>query len=181
MLCFFNSRELFWQQKMRCFILYILNLDIRQINDHLRMLLIAELPFPRNADFVGRENELAFLERELKPASPVVIHGLSGMGKSQLALEFAYSSCKYSRTFWVQGGASLRANFAALSRQLGLQGSTNASEDDLVGVLKEYLRSRKNPTLLVMDDVEDPNEPALLCPGSQLDLRPASERHALAL
>ncbi|MCC5698168.1 AAA family ATPase, partial [Klebsiella pneumoniae] len=69
-------------------------LNNQQRNEHpLRQPVPAELP-PAPAGFVGREREMAELDRTLNrrgPANPVVvITGTAGIGKSALALTWAH-------------------------------------------------------------------------------------------
>jgi hypothetical protein len=60
---------------------------------------------PRLTDFVGRESQMADLSRKLAAgagASPVAILGLCGIGKTQLAVEYAYRhAAKYDLVWWV--------------------------------------------------------------------------------
>jgi hypothetical protein len=53
---------------------------------------IFHLPQGRNRDFTGREKELTLLEQSLKSGqySAITNTGMGGVGKSQLALEYAY-------------------------------------------------------------------------------------------
>jgi Cdc6-like AAA superfamily ATPase len=61
--------------------------------------------------FISRPSEMDFLERELFPLGSVrrrkkilVIHGLGGIGKTQLAIEFARNHReKFSSIFWING------------------------------------------------------------------------------
>jgi predicted AAA+ superfamily ATPase len=57
--------------------------------------------------FVGRENELAFLEQCLEenpPANVVLIHGAGGIGKSTLLRELARRAETQGReTFFIEG------------------------------------------------------------------------------
>jgi AAA+ ATPase superfamily predicted ATPase len=51
------------------------------------------IPFPRNAHFIGRESQLAELEKKLfarQSTVKIAITGPGGVGKTQLALELAY-------------------------------------------------------------------------------------------
>jgi tetratricopeptide (TPR) repeat protein len=54
-----------------------------------------QVPYPRNPLFVGRQAELAQLDRLLTSATPVAIApallGMGGVGKTQLAVEFAHT------------------------------------------------------------------------------------------
>ncbi|MFI5726164.1 tetratricopeptide repeat protein [Streptomyces cyaneofuscatus] len=78
------------------------NFGLIQHHTHLPFLPTAEvaahdglirLSEPRNQVFVGRERELARLRDALRPEdgrTAVVIHGMGGVGKTALALEYAY-------------------------------------------------------------------------------------------
>jgi hypothetical protein len=51
------------------------------------------LPFPRNHQFAGRSAELDTLKQKLlinRDCKKVAISGLGGIGKTQVALQFAY-------------------------------------------------------------------------------------------
>lgn len=55
------------------------------------------VPYQRNVHFTGREKLLALLLNELHRERPqrwnhrLALYGLGGVGKTQLALEYAYS------------------------------------------------------------------------------------------
>lgn len=75
---------------------------------HAPYRLPLELPFARNEKFVGRQKEIDEISHVLHSADgstsrrTVVIRGAPGVGKSQLALEYAYRSYKnYSAVIWV--------------------------------------------------------------------------------
>jgi hypothetical protein len=64
------------------------------------------VPFLRNAQFVGREAELSKLHRLLQEGksalgiTPAGISGMGGMGKTQLAVEYAYRYCDSYTGSW---------------------------------------------------------------------------------
>lgn len=67
-----------------------------------------EPPWPRNNEFVDRDRELEQLWQTLKPQRgprrECLVSGVAGIGKTQLALEFAYRYGKeYSRCTWIDG------------------------------------------------------------------------------
>lgn len=95
--------------------------------------------YERNPGFYGRQDVLTMLEKALLPpvnSSPVdhnrrksqsphffALCGLGGIGKTQIAIEFAYSQMKeFDAVFWVQadGTAKLDESYRALAIELGL-------------------------------------------------------------
>jgi MinD-like ATPase involved in chromosome partitioning or flagellar assembly len=75
----------------------------------------ADLP-PRNTRFTGREGEIRRLRAHLRSHSgadalpgpvPLVLHGLGGVGKTEIALEYAHRfACAYDAIWWVDGDAA---------------------------------------------------------------------------
>ncbi|KAF8472024.1 hypothetical protein BDZ91DRAFT_487124 [Kalaharituber pfeilii] len=66
----------------------------------------------RNSDFIGREYLLEKLKREIEEGAAktditqVVLYGMGGMGKTQLALEYIYRhSGDYSSVFWINAAS----------------------------------------------------------------------------
>jgi hypothetical protein len=80
----------------------------------------------RNPHFTGRGEELAGLAAALASGSTVTVQavrGLGGVGKTQLAAEFAYAhAAEYDLVYWLaaEEPAALPDQFTALVAQLGL-------------------------------------------------------------
>jgi WD40 repeat protein len=122
------------------------------------------VPFPRNPDLVGRQDELEKLHAWLTAqqpgeARPSGLTGMGGIGKTQLAVEYAY---RYRRmypggVFWINAAGPLVEGFAALgcSLRAGLQGGTR---DEQVRAAFDEL-ARAPHVLLILDNL---GEPALL-------------------
>lgn len=73
----------------------------------------ARIPFQRNPKFTGRTRTLSHLENILSPLSnrermqTAVLHGTGGMGKTQIAIEFAHrKASEYSSMFWFDGSSN---------------------------------------------------------------------------
>ena len=98
-------------------------------------------PHSRNRDFYGRDEILRQLEQELTldqretSSSPGVrsfaLCGLGGIGKTQTAVEYAYSRRHlYDVVFWMQadGVSKLNQSFALLAEKLCLLDAKNLSD-----------------------------------------------------
>jgi hypothetical protein len=81
----------------------------------------------RNPNFTGRTVELAELRQSMTSGSPVTVqtvHGLGGVGKTQLAVEYAYThAADYDLVWWItaEESAAIPDQFEALGDRLGLQ------------------------------------------------------------
>lgn len=148
------------------------------------------LPSVRNValaatpDFTGRRDELDKLRQlfdsKLTGTVIVVIHGLGGVGKTQIALKYArtYAS-EYDVVWWLRAEqpATLAADFADLAGALSLPGRGEPDQRAAIETAKKWL-ARNARWLLVFDSVKDPRdiEPYLVpgAPGQVL----ITSRHA---
>lgn len=124
----------------------------------------------RNRQFVGRETDLVALAALLKggetvavsQAQSAVASGLGGIGKTQLAIEFAYRFGHFfAGVFWLSFDQpdAIPAEIARLGRAAHLQLFTEASGlklDEQVNLVRSRLASGL-PYLLIFDNCEDPD------------------------
>jgi hypothetical protein len=117
---------------------------------------------PRNPDFTGRDVLLSALEERLRTQSvtavlPQALHGMGGVGKSQIATEYAYRHrADYDVVWWIpseQPAQILRA-MIELGETLGLNVGLEANT--AVPAVQEALRAgRPYPNwLLIFDNAE---------------------------
>ncbi|GJF32408.1 hypothetical protein KNE206_51080 [Kitasatospora sp. NE20-6] len=119
---------------------------------------------PRNVSFTGRAEVLSELHARLAEgttavvAAPHTLYGLGGVGKTQLALEYAHRyKAYYDLVWWIDAEQTelIPVALARLARQIGLPVE---ADTDTAAVLKDALR-RGVPTsrwLLVFDNADTP-------------------------
>jgi len=131
---------------------------------------IWNVPFSRNPNFAGRNQLLEDVASSLANGRPVAlmqaIHGLGGVGKRQIAIEFAYrQEAEYDAVFWVpaQSPAALREGLAALAHEIGLADQTETGQAAALRSVLTWL-SEQGRWLLVLENAAAPGEIADLVP-----------------
>ncbi|MBQ0853447.1 tetratricopeptide repeat protein [Streptomyces sp. BH-SS-21] len=115
----------------------------------------------RNDRFTGRVPLLNTVYEVLQRESRVTLYGLSGVGKSQLAAEYAYRFASgYHVVWWVHSGnrAAFRQGLAELAPALGL--ATGAEYGERLRAVWDALRRGRPFTrwLLILDGADEPDE-----------------------
>ena len=129
----------------------------------------SRLPFPRNAVFTGREDDLKSLAKSLLGKAQaeagvtrsaisftrcVAATGTGGVGKTQLAVEFCY---RYGRFFhgayWLHADQDMRAEIAACGVAMGLYPWPKALPEQVQVTLQAW--GRDGIRLVVLDNVDD--------------------------
>ncbi|GHO79489.1 hypothetical protein KSD_72600 [Ktedonobacter sp. SOSP1-85] len=120
------------------------------------------LPFPRNPFFTGREEILSAIrhtllqEQTTAVGQPSAVSGLGGIGKTQIALEYAYRHRQHYRSiFWVQADTPehLYTSMQRLAHQLNRPFSNEEDQHASIHVVKRWLETH-NGWLLIIDNAD---------------------------
>ncbi len=121
------------------------------------------VPYPHNPFFTGREDYLEQLHTNLlahKAAAitqPQAIHGLGGIGKTQIAVEYAHRHREtYPYVFWVNAATleTLFVDFITLAKLLGLSLSNDDEQKTIVTFVRNWLDTHER-WLLIFDNADD--------------------------
>ncbi|PVH79053.1 hypothetical protein DL98DRAFT_633450 [Cadophora sp. DSE1049] len=138
-----------------------------QVGDHSHESTVGSvLPFQRHPSFYGRQTELDRLLTYIGPENrgsfeAYAIYGRRGVGKTALALRFAYDSIDtktYDLVFWIQSETfvTVRQSFSSIAKVLHLQEDTQGGQDEeIVVAVHEWLRNTDKHWLLIFDNIGD--------------------------
>ncbi|MFC9325916.1 FxSxx-COOH system tetratricopeptide repeat protein [Kitasatospora sp. NPDC057015] len=123
----------------------------------------------RNPHFTGREEQLGQVRDGLLGGRQAVVqalHGLGGIGKTQIALEYAHRfASQYDIVWWIDAEQSdqLAVRYNELATRLGLA-KPDAGAEHNARTLLEHLRTRDR-WLIILDNAEDPEAFESMLPG----------------
>ncbi|MGW1391033.1 FxSxx-COOH system tetratricopeptide repeat protein [Streptomyces nigra] len=116
----------------------------------------------RNPDFAGRETEMAHLRECFVKGSksvPQVVHGMGGVGKSQLALEYAHRFAgQYDLVWWIDAEQpdEIPVRYTELADRLGIAKPDAGAEANARALLSHL--DNHGRWLLILDNAEDPDQ-----------------------
>ncbi|MDX3239212.1 FxSxx-COOH system tetratricopeptide repeat protein [Streptomyces sp. ME03-5709C] len=131
---------------------------------------------PRNTFFTGRSTVLDRLRDRLGGGNPAVqpfpqtLHGLGGVGKTQVALEYAHRfKADYDLVWWIEAEQEDRIapSLAELARRLELRVGDSVSEAAEAAREELATGTRFPRWLLVFDNVDDPERVRRFFPGGR--------------
>ncbi|MEV7997326.1 SAV_2336 N-terminal domain-related protein, partial [Streptomyces sp. NPDC086077] len=120
---------------------------------------------PRNPNFTGRTELLELLDQRLREGTttvlPEAIHGMGGVGKTQLAIEYAYRhQAEFDIVWWIpaERPGQIGQALVELAQRLGLVTTTEAN---IAGpAVREALREGRPYArwLLIFDNADNPEQ-----------------------
>jgi tetratricopeptide (TPR) repeat protein len=134
---------------------------------------IFAVPLLRNPNFTGREELLVAIEEKLRGGPLLAVcalKGLGGVGKTQLALEYAHRYAdRYKLVAWIRAedGGTLDADFAQLATTLRLPESDAPEVRRKVQAARQWFE-RNDRWLLVLDNAPDPRAIRTYLPANPL-------------
>jgi transcriptional regulator with XRE-family HTH domain len=133
------------------------------------------VPYRRNLYFTGRDELITLLDQHLSGArsgevttthraaltQPQAIKGLGGIGKTQIAVEYAYRAREqeqYIHTFWINAASqeALMSSFTQLAEVLpAFAAKDETDQHKLVVAIKRWLEQCQERWLLIFDNADD--------------------------
>ncbi|MBW6475433.1 MAG: hypothetical protein K0B14_20065, partial [Anaerolineaceae bacterium] len=125
----------------------------------------SNVPYPRNNAFVGREDQLLEIQNKFRQIisskkNIILLTGLGGIGKTQLALEYAYryQDLYTDGIFWVNSASGFQEEFIKIAGNFisNYLFEKELREDEVVKLFFEYLDDNSN-ALIIIDNLDDFN------------------------
>ncbi len=124
---------------------------------------IWNVPHLRNPNFTGRETILDELNEQLNAGGPTAltaISGLGGIGKTQIALEYAYRHMSnYEVVWWLrtEKPESLMADYAQFAQARDLPEKDSQEQQVIVEAVRRWFGQNRG-WLLVFDNAQNPDD-----------------------
>ena len=123
--------------------------------------VVWNIPYPRNPFFTGRDKLLEDVHKRFTTQKAVAltqaISGLGGIGKTQIAIEYAYRyEHEYRYVLWANAASSesLLNDFVSLAALLNAPGYDPQQQLTAVKAVQQWLATQKD-WLLILDNADD--------------------------
>lgn len=114
--------------------------------------------FPdHNLFFTGREQKLMEIKKTLNNQSRVALYGLGGVGKTQIATEYAYRYLNnYDYIFWVNADSQERliSSYVKIASHLKVLGRNVQDQSHVIEAVKHWLTTHER-WLLIFDNADE--------------------------
>jgi transcriptional regulator with XRE-family HTH domain len=133
------------------------------ISDHIPPLPSWHVPYARNPFFTGRESILKTLEERFFPCTDLyachvqALCGIGGIGKTQVALEYAYlHRQKYTAVFWIHAESSFTTitGIRSIVPTDAVPDEHIQAETDRMQIFTNWLKTHAG-WLLILDNLTD--------------------------
>ncbi|KAF2464492.1 TPR-like protein [Lindgomyces ingoldianus] len=119
----------------------------------------AFVPFSQDHDFIERDLLDQIHRKCAVPGSRTALVGLGGVGKSQLAIEYAYRTRERSPNTWVfwvhaSNAARFENSYRDIANFLKLPGRKNPKAN-IFQLVHDWLRDERRVWVLILDNVDD--------------------------
>lgn len=120
-----------------------------------------EVPRKQVSHFVGREAIIEQIQKSFQDSGSVVLQGMGGQGKTQIALEYCRRSREsraYAGIFWMDAASEiqLRRSFDAVAETIKPPNRVLENTEQRIAFVKHTLETTIYPWLLVLDNHDDP-------------------------
>ena len=141
---------------------------------------------PRNKNFTGREDLLAALHEGIsgRPTAgvPHALHGFGGVGKTQMAIEYAYRyRSEYDLVWWIPADQPVlvRSSLAGLAPHLGVPSASTSGVEETASAVLDALRKGDpyDRWLLIFDNADQPEDITRLLPQGSGHILITSRNH----
>ena len=126
--------------------------------------MVWNIPYPHNPFFTGRKELLSRLQKQLRKgqkaalSQPQAVSGLGGIGKTQIAIEYAHKHRqKYQSVLWARAESheALTSSFVEIARLLDLPQKDEQDQTIIVQAVKRWLQDNHG-WLLILDNADEP-------------------------